>query len=464
MPDMISPVGLQVQPPDPSKGLGLLSSIIGIRQQQQALQTGQALQQTAQANAQQDQQKNQELQAAQQVAINGAKSGQYDDGEGGIDRQKMANDILRVAPTYGQSQVSSLLSQANEVVANKQAHQNLTLSQKKEMGDTFASLAADPNVDNTKFIDAVEKLRQAHNNDPEFSRMLTSMTTHYPGTASADQQRAILGRWSAAATGESQVTPSTVDTGPSIQPGTQNKFTGAFTPGGAPITKGLTPTQQPNYIRSTAAAGAEGGQGAANDEKLYNDIVQTGGKATQIKSLSQDVQGLAQEVQTGQYSKAFADKWAALAQTFGLPSGAMDAATRRQLLSKAAARLKVQSEAGAATDAERAGVDAAMPDPDHMTPQAVQQAARYVGAQADVNSARMELANKHRQINGGTSTGLRAIDSQFMQSADPKVFEYQSIPPGNARQDYLRQHFTNAVDLKAFLSKQEALRSYGALK
>lgn len=463
MPDMI-PVGNTIKPPDPMQGINTYSGMLGIQQQQQNLQTGQYTQQSAQATAQQDQQKNKELQAAQQLAINGAKSGNYDDGSGGLNRQKMADDILAVAPTYGQPIIASLLSQANEVVSNKQAHQNLTVSQKKEMGDTFNSLASDPTVDNSKFIDAVEKLREAHKGDPEFSRMLTSMTTHYPGTAPADAQRQLLSRWGAAATGDSQASTGTVDTGSTIQPVATNKSTGAMTTAGPGIKKDLAPTQQPGYIRTTAAAGTEGGQGASNDEKLYNDIVQSGSKATQIKSLAQDVQGLAAEVQTGQYSKAFADKWAALAQTFGLPAGAMDAATKRQLLSKAAARLKTQSEAGASTDAERAGIDAAMPDPDHMTPQAVSEAARYVGAQSDVQAARMNLANQHRQVNGGTSSGLRATDSQFMQHADPKVFEYQSIPAGAARQAYLRSHFTNAEDLKAFLAKADALKSYGALK
>jgi hypothetical protein len=453
-----------IQPPNAQSTLATLSGIYGIQQARQNLATGEINQQTAQAESDQAQQKNSELQKAQAVAINGARSGAYDDGNGGIDRQKMANDIVKVAPIYGQGQVGALLSQANEVVQNQQAHQNLTVSEKKEMGDTFGSLAADPTLDNSKVIDAIEKLREAHPNNPEYSRLLTSQVMHFPNTGTQDQMRQILSRWSAGATGDSQATPTQMDTGPSIQPGTQNKSTGAFTPGGPPVAKGLAPTQQPGYIRATAAAGTEGGQGASNDEKLYNDIMQSGTKATQIKSLSQDVQGLANEVQTGQYSKAFADKWAAVAQTFGFPAGAMDSATKRQLLSKAAARLKMQSEAGASTDAERAGVDAAMPDPEHMTPQAVQEAARYVGAQADVNSARMDLANKHRQINGGTSTGLRSTDSQFMQSADPKVFEYQGIPAGKARQDYLRQHFTNANDLKAFLAKADALKSYGALK
>lgn len=242
MPDM-TPVANQIQPPDPQKGINTYAGILGLQQQRQALQTGAIQQRALSAEADQAQQRNKELQAAQRLAIEGAKSGNYDDGQGGLNRQKLADDITAVAPTYGQQISSSLLSQANEIVANKQAHQNLTVAQKKEMGDTFAALAADPNTDNTAFIDAIEKLRQAHKDDPEFSRMLTSMTTHYPGRGSTDDQRSVLGRWAAAATGEPQATAGTMDTGTQIQPGAANRFTGAFTPAGTAVDKqGVQPT------------------------------------------------------------------------------------------------------------------------------------------------------------------------------------------------------------------------------
>ena len=235
MPDSIQPVGAMVQPPNPQQTLSMLSGIYGIQQAKQNLQTGAIQQQAISADAQQAQQKNSELQKAQAVAIEGARSGKYDDGNGGIDRQKMANDILTVAPVYGQGQVGALLSQANEVVQNQQAHQNLTLSEKKEMGDTFGSLAADPNVDNSKVIDAIEKLRQAHPNNPEYSRLLTSQVMHFPNTGSPDQMRQILGRWSAGASGDSQVTPGTAATPGGLQGIAQNRFTGAISPAGGPV-------------------------------------------------------------------------------------------------------------------------------------------------------------------------------------------------------------------------------------
>lgn len=275
MPDGIQPVGAMVQPPNPQQTLGTLSGIYGIKQQQQNLQTGQYAQAQAQAESQQAQQKNSELQKAQSVAIEGARSGAYDDGNGGINRQKMADDILKVAPVYGQGQVSSLLSQANEVVQNKQAHQNLTVSQKKEMGDTFGALAADPNVDNTKVIDAIESLRQAHPNDPEYSRLLTSQVMHLPNTAPTDQLRATLGRFAAAATGDSQVTTGTTATPGGTQGIAQNRFTGAVSPAGAPVAApphqttnaagqivNVTPAGGTSVAPSAAPPGAPPGMGA----------------------------------------------------------------------------------------------------------------------------------------------------------------------------------------------------------
>lgn len=48
---MVPPVGAMVQPPNPMQGLNTISSLLGIKQQQLALQTGQAGLQTAQATA-----------------------------------------------------------------------------------------------------------------------------------------------------------------------------------------------------------------------------------------------------------------------------------------------------------------------------------------------------------------------------------------------------------------------------
>jgi hypothetical protein len=263
-------------------------------------------------------------------------------------------------------------------------------------------------------------------------------------------------------------TTGTVDTGGTIQPtSVASRFgptPGAMTPEGPPIRKTLAPTEQLPYVRSRAAAGTEGQAGAANDEALYNEITQKATKATALKALTQDIRALSGEVQTGQYSKELADKWSMLKQTFGFKPDDDSFETKRQILGKMAAQLRTQSEAGASTDSEREGIKSALPDPEHMNPAAVGQAARYVGSLADIQAERGQLAIQHRNVSGGKSTGLREADTSFMQHADPRVFEYQSIPAGPERQAYLKQHFKSKDDLKAFLDKQQALKAYGAVK
>lgn len=243
MPD-ITPIATQIKAPDPMQGINTYSGILGLQQQKQALQTGQYQQQTASAEADQSQQRNKELQAAQQLAINGAKSGQYDDGEGGVDRQKLANDLLKVAPTYGQPMISALLSQANEVVQNKRAHQALSQEQQGQMGSTFGALATKGDLSNSDFVDALNTLTD-QNKDPQFKRMAMSMLTHIPADATPQQLQGIAKRWSIAATGPESATgqavgsPTTVDNGTSIQPGVQASAAagGGFRPAGPPINK-----------------------------------------------------------------------------------------------------------------------------------------------------------------------------------------------------------------------------------
>lgn len=460
MPEM-TPVAAQIQPLDPMKGIGTLSGMIGIQQQRQALQTGQYEQQTAQAGAQQAQQKSAELQQAQAIALQGVQSGKYTSTDGTLDRTKLADDITRVAPTYGGEISHNLLSQANEMVQNKTALQNLNENQQKQIGDGLQALATKKDLSNSDVIDFLD---QASDRNPQLRRTALSLASHLPPNASPQQLQQIMGQLSSQMTGTSPVTPTQTDTGAAVQGGTQNRFTGALSPAGPGIRKTLGPTDQPGYKRQVAAASTEGGAGAANDEALYNEITQKGTQATKLKALTQDIQSLAGEVQTGQYSKAFADKWSALKQTFGFRPDDNSADTKRQILTKMAAQLKAQSESGASTDAARAGIEASLPDPEHMGPAAVQQAARYVGSLTDIDAARARLAQQHRQVAGGQSTGLRQADSAFMQNADPRVFEYQSIPAGQERQNYLKQHFKSKEEVQAFLDKQKALRSYGAVQ
>ncbi len=468
MPDMIQPVGAMIKPPDSSQAINTMTGILGLQQQRQALQTGQYQQQSAQANAQMTQQDAQNRAAAGSFFKNFDIAKHHgDDGTLDLD-SALTSDEFKATGDSAPEIAKSLLSIKNSQLAAKTSLAGLTGTLRDQFSSQVAGLAQDPDVKSGnqtgrgKVLDAIDQFGQT---SPDAKRVAGIYSQVLQNTPPEKMGQALQNlQLQARSAGEQLPTSTAIDTGPAIQGGSVAPGTGAITASGAPVRKGLGPSEQLPYVRARGAAGVEGTQGAANDEALYNDIVQKGNKAVQLKSLTQDIRTLSGEVQTGQYSKATADKWSALKQTFGFKPSDDSFETKRQILSKMAAQLRTQSEAGASTDSERAGIESALPDPEHMNPAAVSQAARYVGALADTQAARAKFANQHRQVNGGTSTGIRESDSAFMQSADPKVFEYQSIPAGKERQDYLKQHFKSKDEVKAFLDKAQTMRGYGAIQ
>lgn len=468
MPDM-TPVATMIKPPDPNQGINTLTGILGLQQARQNLETGQYNQQTAQANAQMTQQDAQQRSAGAKFFKEFDLSKHHSD-DGTLDLDSaLTSPEFRATGDAAPEIAKNLISFKNAQLTAKQSLAGLNGTLRDQFSSQVAGLAQDPDVKQGnqtgrgKVLDAIDQFGQV--GGPDAQRVAAIYGQVLQNTPPAKMSQALQNlQLQAKSAGEQLPQTATRDTGAETVSGSVAPGSGAFTPAGSPIKKTLAPSEQLPYVRARGAAGVEGSQGAQNDESLYNNIVQSGTKAAQIKSLSEDVRNLSREVQTGQYSKAFADKWSALAQTFGYSPGDNSSTTRRQILSKMAAQLKLQSEAGAPTDSARAGIEAAMPDPEHMDPAAVGQAARYVGAQSDVNAARAQFANRHRQVNGGASTGLRDADSSFMKDADPRIFEAQNVPAGPERQAYYKEHFKSKEDFQKFLDKQARMRSYGAIE
>lgn len=461
-----------VKVPDPMQGINTMSGILGLQQQRQALQTG-ALKQ------QQEQLETGKQQGIQDFFQTWDPSAHVaPDGTPDLESAFQSKEF-KAAGNAKPAIMQAMLDMKNKQYSNIQALSGINKDLVNQFTSGMGSLAKDDDVVGDKTDPATgvntgrAKVNQFIGNFSKLSPDAARVASIYgpivehapPGKLSHGVQvMQMQGQSASEQQSQQNPVPGMVDTGSTILPVTTNRATGIPQPTGQAIKKTLAPTEQLPYVRARGAAGTEGAQGAANDEALYNEITQKGTKAAQLKSLTQDIRNLSGEVQTGQYSKAMADKWSALKQTFGFRPDDDSFETKRQILSKMAAQLRTQSEAGASTDSERAGIESALPDPEHMNPAAVGQAARYVGALADTQAARAKFANQHRQVNGGKSTGIRESDSAFMQNADPRVFEYQSIPAGQERQDYLKQHFKSKDEVKAFLDKQQAMRGYGAIQ
>src|SRR5208282_4032786 len=128
-------VALGIQPYSMQQGLGNLSSILGLKQQQvqlaqqqQALQTGQALQQSAQAKAQQDQMAIQQQQQLQQVLKTGIRpdTGQsiYNDNNE-VDPDKVTDYATKNLSIIGQGVAQNVLKTKTDKIALSSASADL---------------------------------------------------------------------------------------------------------------------------------------------------------------------------------------------------------------------------------------------------------------------------------------------------------------------------------------------------
>jgi hypothetical protein len=465
------------------KGLQNFSSILGIKQQQQNLQTGQYQQATAQAESQQAQQKNLELQDAQQMALS-VKSGGYRDAQGNFDRQKLADDIATRGP-YAQQMSSSLLSQANEIVTNQKMHQDLSGEQQGRMGAALGGLATKKDVSNTDFVDTMDGLVEQ---GVVPRRMAMSMLTHLPPQASPDQLRELARRWSISATSPESATeqttpkPVTFQGAGGVQVGNVNPQAvgGAGPVGGPPMRNAISPQTWTDAAGGLHVLGPGGGGGGGqkppaqpgaidvmhpkpgqmanavasgtNDESRYNEISKEGVNAQTGLQLSRQVEQLADAVHTGKYTKEMADNMAVLRQH-------NPGITDRQILQKMTAQLKTMAESNAATDQSKSQIEQGMPSPETMEPPAVKEAARYVGGIFAMRGDRQAHADKYKDTNG-SSVGVRGADDAFMRAADPLVYQYKNLP-ANERREFLGKKFQSPDQVREFVGRVNQIKHYG---
>lgn len=459
--DFPAPVAQNIVAPNPATVMNSYSGMLGIKQQQQALQTGAYQQQSAQAGAQQDQQRSQELQAAQQLVLNGAKSGKYTTADGKLDRQKMADDITSVAPTYGHEAATPLLSQANEIVANTQAHQNLTRSQQQQMGSSFGALATKGDLSNTDFVDTLNTLTD-ENKDPAFKRMAMSMLTHLPPNASAAQLQGIARRWAIAATGpesaEGQSAPNVQGVQGVGQPGQPGAGQPGLVPtnmnpqapggigqagpvqqqsvapGAAPVTDAYGRTGVFNPQRNTVTpiggggAGAPGGapgapssfvQPVAGQKQVEQDVDvarQAGDSGGQVRAINDKLLSLSEQTRTGPGVQSVQKIAAAL----NLPSGSnyqeINAYLERQAATAGQAMGLPNTNAGLHAAQQASGTA-------EYSPQALQEKVKFADA---LNSGVMAYRQGLDKLVGTGPTPdysrYQAFRSAWAQNFSPDVF------------------------------------------
>jgi hypothetical protein len=266
MPDMIQPVGAMIKPQDPMQGINTMSGILGLQQQRQALTQGQQqIQATGMANTGTAMSLG-ERQRVQQILSSGVddQGNSIKDADGTPDPDKAMKWMPRVAPTT----YPTYLKGIQETEANKLGLKSTTadLGQKyrDQIGGMLQSGVNDPSFNSQK---AAALLVPYGAQNPEAAPAIShalSLLKHLDSVNSGDpkadlaKKNDMLVHTIQAFKPSQSNQPVTVDTGPAIQPGSQQPLTGAITPTGAPIAKGIAPSIVPTPAGPLARVGGNG--------------------------------------------------------------------------------------------------------------------------------------------------------------------------------------------------------------
>lgn len=480
-------------------GLSTLSDLMNVKRSQQALQTGVYQQQTAAAQAQQEGLKAQQQQGVQNFFQTWDPSEHVgQDGTTDLD-SALQSDAFKGSGNAKPAVMQALLDIKNKQLSNKQALTTLNGDLIKQFGTGIGALAQDDDVkaDTTDPVTGVNAGRAKVNEflgnfsklSPDAARVAQiygPITQHAPPGKLAQGVGALQLQALDAGQERGQIygTPTNIDTGGTVQPGTQAPASagGGFTPSGpgipkapqqtanaagaiinrnpqtgalspAPVPGGAAPGGPPGGVNPTTAQ-AQNAQGMGGDDRIrYAQISQEGTNAQTGAQLSDQVASLAGQVRTGQLSKEWTDRLTALQQHD-------PTLTARQMLSKYAAQLKTMATSGATTDASRSQIDEGMPSPETMGPDAVKEAAQYVGGIFRMRGARQAYADQYAK-NSGSSIGLREADDSFMRAADPTVFTYNALPPGPERQQFLSSRFGGDPNkIRDFVGRSNQVKHY----
>src|SRR6185503_10743062 len=178
MADFGSPVAQGVNV-NPNQSVQTLSGLVGLKQQQQALQTGAIQQQGISADVQQKQQMNQELQALAQFTQRAAKDPAYHNADGSLNATKFQTDAQAVAPTYGQAYIGQATQNATAAIDNRKGLLALANEQRATVGQYFGDVAQKPNATLKDLQDATARA-QSVSDDPGYQKAIENLKYSTP--------------------------------------------------------------------------------------------------------------------------------------------------------------------------------------------------------------------------------------------------------------------------------------------
>lgn len=474
MSDFGTPATPNIKPVDGLATLGSLMELkqrkqalvqqqIETQQQQQTLQTGAIQQQSAQATAVKDQQSAKEIQAGAQLMADPVGAGITD--ASGKPTDNAYTIIKRAMPTTGDQHYKSLVDAATGAVQYRSAWTGLRAEQQNMISAKLAGVAADGNANLGDIYDSLNATRDQFKGTPAEGDVNTLIGVARKAVdAAADKHgmagvRQVVNGLSRGGIGNAGITgaggvatpqAATVDTGATVQPGTVAPALqgGGFTAGGPPVTKTLAPAQKPDYLAQAAGASGRGAGIASADVERANQISGGVQGAQAAIGLSQRVDDLAEQIQSGKFAQWVKKQTAAL----GLKD---DATTARQLLEKDLGQLKTQAAGNASSDQKMQTILSGYPE-STSTPQTIHAAMDYIRGSFRQQAARGQALNKYRDAHPNLE-GFQHADDVLTGNTDPLMHEYMNLTTPQQRIGFYQRNFHNAEDAAAFKARVQGL-------
>jgi len=475
--------------------MGLQQKQIGIQQAKQTLQTGQALQASAQAQAQQ----NQQAMGERQLLQSSMQNGKDPDGNplvganGDADPVALTKFATKYLPMTGQDVVQNIVKTQDTRLKLADSARQLGQNYKNDLAGIIRSSMGDqntpadaPGVIQSK-IDAY--VQQQGPNAPaaltqaaSYSKsLLQNLGDHVPDAKTKSSLLHLAQQFeptAAVAGTQAPAIGSVTGPGGGAQPVQLNPLSplpmGAT---GPEVKTGVAPgivmdlQGQPHYIGGAAGlgGGAAGGaapspwptpagvqaqSGVAKDmSDHFTGLNASAQSLPLVTGLTKTIEGLAPSAFTGPGG----DKkqyMAGILRGFHI-NATGDAQTDTNLLNKAMAQLNISTPAG--TDAARALVEAGQPN-SHMDPDAIKEAAGTLRGQVMMNQAERNFLQTTRLSNRGAGDpqAYQEGRQQFEASADPRIWQYQDLAK------------SNPAAARAFIARQpdkaDLVRKAGALE
>lgn len=180
-------------------------------------------------------------------------------------------------------------------------------------------------------------------------------------------------------------------------------------------------------------------------------------EASNTISYLQQIQSLAPKAATGQFSDKLTLLNSLLSYVPGVSERATDAVTATNLLNKYSNQIvaRLGSTGSLSTDAARSILESANPN-SHMNPAAIQEAAgNLIGAQHQIQ-AKKSLLDPVAATRDPIA--YQKAETAFDQAADPRIFQWKSMPAGPARDAFKAKIMAQDPTLGA---KAQALQGLG---